>query len=206
MTTCCPGNPLIPLTWTPCGEATEQTVTGWSGAIASERTENCAISQSVWTTPWWTSDDIPNLGAVVDVSGVDWFVDKVTKAGCAVVLRLCRPVLECPDCEAKVYRLSRSGASPEVCAEELAEGLVDQANAKICTRDERRQLVNNAEIIRTVARICLETSADIQPGDFVYCAPSTWRVESITSPCSAKCLLTIEAILEPWSLHVEPEE
>jgi hypothetical protein len=205
--TCCAGPGQSVITWLACGAEDPATIAGYAGMTKMERTENCAIQQVVWTTGDWPADETPSLGDQIQVSGVSWFVDGTSQAGCAVVLRLCRPVVPCPDCQVNVYRLERGAATPELCAEDLEEAIIAaDVNATVCVLGQQRKLVNNAEIVSTTARICLDESFTLQPGDLVVCTPNAWRVEKIASPCSAKCLLTVEAILEPWGLHVEAEE
>lgn len=201
---CCTGPAEATVDWQPCAGGGPLSAVGYLGVQKVVRGDTCPVSRAVWTTSAWSLDAYPSLGETVGISSASWFVDAVTSAGCSVVLKLCRPLLECPDCQVSVYRLSRTAATPEDCQEQLAQSLiVGDVPATICQKEQRRRIVDDAEILETLATICLDTVFEVHAGDLVVCWPEVWRVQRVLSPCSSTCLLTFEAMKEPWHLHSE---
>lgn len=200
MTICCPGPSAISLAWAPCGMAEAlDGIDGYIGLLTRTRGDRCPVARLTWATSDWTHDSHPTVGDRVTVGGISYFVDSSVGYGCTVTLQLCRPILECPDCTSTIYRLSRED---QQCVDPLSAEVIDsEVETQVCITDRQRRIVDNAEIQLIQARICLDSDAQVEPGDLVVCGVDVWRIDRVESPCSSTCLLTLLAIREPWGIY-----
>src|SRR5690606_6661011 len=134
----------------------------------------------------------------VSLDGVDYFVSRSSGVACAQVLVLCKPTLDCPDCLADIRRLTRDKIPCQQFL--LADSVADAVPATACVGEAIKRGVDDVELQILTARICLDTTADVQVGDLVICGTDVWRIDRIVSPCGAECLLTLQAVKEPWSV------
>lgn len=200
---CCQGPSLETLTITHCGEETTTDVDGYLSAETRSRgdQDQCVVAKAYWSTRCWTAA-VPQPGAQVSIGGTAYVINNSQYAPpCFLTLEVCRASLDCPDCSVSVYRLTRGTATELDCQEQLEQAeIVSGAGATICVNERTEREENGAIIQLAKATVCIDTMTQVLPGDYVVCGVDSWLVKRIISPCSAKCLLTIEAELDPYSV------
>lgn len=177
-------------------------IAGYMGAVTYERPANeaCVINSVIWATQCWDEADAPGVGdSLLLADSNTWYVRKVQRLGCFLVLELCRAAIPCPDCLVSVYSMERmEGADCEDPLESVS--IATEIPATICPVELDVEVWGDAEVSRHTVLICLEGATDIEPQMVISCGSDNYRVTKIRRKCSGMCLTTVEAELDNLGL------
>jgi len=138
----------------------------------------------------WEGGYVPPRSTVV-VGGESWTVVESTFIPpCTIHLKLCRPVIECPDVHVNLYRPC---IDPECSSLEEMMILAEQLPASLCAEKSVLRMVNGAEEVVDTYRLVVEWREELRPGMVVERAGPDGMfllVTEVQHNCAVDCLPT----------------
>jgi hypothetical protein len=120
-----------------------------------------------------------------------------------MAIELQAPVLECPTCDAQVYKLKYR--SERSCRQDapIVETVASNLPISVCMVGATTTVVNSVERCVSEISICAEAHVELMPGMMIMCNGTAYRITEVTGACGPEVLPTYKAVLDNSTLLEE---